>query len=97
MTETLGSRGDSMRGSILARGKEDDGMERITVHEGAGDERVRAIPRCAVDAVDPEPWTGGQCIITAERDGTLIGVATCGISAGVAHLSELMVAAGGAE
>ncbi|MGI8690828.1 MAG: GNAT family N-acetyltransferase [Thermomicrobiales bacterium] len=72
----------------------------ITVHEEASDARVRtsdARVRTFLDAewhaVDPEPWVGGRCVITAEQDGTLVGAATCSVSAGVAHLGELMVAA----
>ena len=64
----------------------------ITVHDGAGDERVRTFLDTEWLAVDPESWTSGKCVITAERNGQLIGAATCKISAGVAHLGELMVA-----
>jgi GNAT superfamily N-acetyltransferase len=63
----------------------------ITVHEGAGDERVRTFLDAEWLAVDPESWTSGKCVITAERNGRLIGAATCSVSAGVAHLGELMV------
>lgn len=66
----------------------------ITVHTTASDERVRAFLDAQWQAIDPTPWVGGKCVITAERDGRLIGVARCGVGAGVAHLSELMVAAG---
>lgn len=66
----------------------------ITVHDGAGDARVRPFLDTEWVAVDPESWTSGKCVITAERDGRLIGAATCKISAGVAHLGELMVAEG---
>lgn len=66
---------------------------KVTVHEGAGDERVRAFLDAEWLAVDPESWTSRRCVITAERDGRLIGAATCTVSAGVAHLGELMVAA----
>ena len=44
--------------------------------------------------LDPIPWIGATCVIKAERGGVLIGVAACSVSAGVAHLSELMVVAG---
>lgn len=63
----------------------------ITVHDGTGDERVRAFLDAEWLAVDPESWTSGTCVITAERRGTLIGAATCRIAAGVAHLGELVV------
>lgn len=63
----------------------------ITVRDGAVDERVRAFLDAEWLAIDPESWTRGTCIITAERNGRLIGAATCGIGAGVAHLGELMV------
>ncbi len=69
-------------------------MVRIAVRAGAADERVRAFLDAEWAALDPEPWTGGECVITAELEGALIGVATCSIGAGVAHLSELMVTAG---
>ena len=65
----------------------------ITVHDDAGDERVRTFLDTEWLRVDPESWTSGKCVITAERNGRLIGAATCSISAGVAHLGELMVAA----
>ena len=64
----------------------------ITIHEGASDEQVRTFLDTEWLAVDPASWTGGKCVITAERDGKLIGAATCSIGAGVAHLGELMVA-----
>jgi len=63
----------------------------ITVHDVASDARVRSFLDAEWHAIDPEPWTGERCIITAERNGTLIGAATCSVSAGVAHLGELMV------
>ena len=67
----------------------------IAVHEGADDARVRTFLDTQWLAVDLEPWTrpwtSGKCIITAERSGTLIGAATCSVSAGVARLGELMV------
>ena len=69
-------------------------MERITVQEGADEASVRAFLDAEWVSLDPEPWTGGRCVIRAERDTELFGVATCSISAGVAHLSELMVKAG---
>ena len=64
----------------------------ITVHDGAGDERVRTFLDTEWLAVDPESWTSAMCVITAKRNGQLVGAATCKISAGVAHLGELMVA-----
>ena len=69
-------------------------MVQITVDEGADEASVRPFLDAQWLSLDPEPWTGGQCIIRAERDGDLMGVATCHLSAGVAHLSELMVRAG---
>ncbi len=63
----------------------------ITVHDGTGDNDVRSFLDAEWNAIDPEPWTNRRCIITAERDGRLIGAATCGVSVGVAHLGELMV------
>ncbi len=66
----------------------------IRIDEGAHDARVRPFLDAQWLSLDPEPWTSARCAITAEREGTLIGVATCSIDAGVAHLSELMVAAG---
>jgi len=44
--------------------------------------------------VEPPPWITTRIAFTAERDGTIIGVATGRVHAGVAHLNELMVAAG---
>jgi GNAT superfamily N-acetyltransferase len=70
------------------------GTVEITVQEGAAEASVRPFLDAQWLGLDPEPWTGGQCVIRAERDGELIGVATCTFSAGVAHLSELMVIAG---
>jgi GNAT superfamily N-acetyltransferase len=64
----------------------------ITIHEGEDEANVRPFLDAQWKMLDPAPWTGAHCVITAERDGVLIGVATCGIDAGVAHLSELMVA-----
>ena len=69
-------------------------MTQITVHEGADEAGIRSFLDEQWLSLDPEPWTGGRCIIKAEQDGELIGVATCSISAGVGHLSELMVKAG---
>lgn len=66
---------------------------KITIHDGAVDERVRAFLDAEWLAVDPESWESGKCVITAERDGRLIGAATCSVGAGVAHLGELMVTA----
>jgi GNAT superfamily N-acetyltransferase len=66
-------------------------MVEITVQEGVAEASVRPFLDAEWLSIDPEPWTGGQCVIKAERDGTLVGVATCSLSAGVAHLSELMV------
>ena len=66
----------------------------IAVHEGADEACVRAFLDAQWAALEPEPWTGAHCVIKAERGGELIGVATCSMDAGVAHLSELMVAAG---
>ncbi|MHB8647182.1 MAG: GNAT family N-acetyltransferase [Thermomicrobiales bacterium] len=66
----------------------------ITVHAEASAERVRTFLDAQWKAIDPAPWTGGKCVITAERDGRVIGAATCGAGAGVARLGELMVAAG---
>ena len=66
----------------------------ITVHEGAEEASVRPFLDAQWKMLDPAPWTGANCVVTAERDGTLIGVATCSMSAGVAHLSELMVVGG---
>ncbi len=63
----------------------------ITVHDGASDNDVRSFLDAEWSAIDPDPWTERKCIITAERDGRLIGAATCSVSAGVAHLGELMV------
>ncbi|MDQ2783372.1 MAG: GNAT family N-acetyltransferase [Chloroflexota bacterium] len=63
----------------------------IMVHDGAGDRAVRSFLDAEWNAIDPAPWTERKCVITAERNGTLIGVATCSIDAGVAHLGELMV------
>jgi GNAT superfamily N-acetyltransferase len=69
-------------------------MVRITVQEGVDEASVRAFLDAEWVSLDSEPWTGGRCVIRAERDGELFGVATCSMSAGVAHLSELMVKAG---
>ena len=66
----------------------------ITIHEGEEDQRVRSFLDGQWKMLDPAPWTGTDCVVTAERDGALIGVATCSMSAGVAHLGELMVVAG---
>ncbi len=66
----------------------------ITVHENADEASVRVFLDAAWAALEPEPWTGAHCVIKAERDGALIGVATCSMDAGVAHLSELMVTEG---
>lgn len=66
----------------------------ITVEEGAAEASVRPFLDAQWAALDPEPWTGAQCVIRAERGGELVGVATCRFTAGVAHLSELMVRAG---
>ncbi len=63
----------------------------IMIHDVASDARVRSFLDAEWHAIDSEPWIGGRCIITAERNGTLIGAATCSVSAGVAHLGELMV------
>ncbi len=63
----------------------------ITVHDGADDSNVRSFLDAEWLAVHPESWTSERCVITAERDGTVIGAATCNVSAGVAHLGELMV------
>lgn len=63
----------------------------ITVHDGAGDNDVRSFLNAEWKAIDSEPWTERKCIITAEREGRLIGAVTCSLSAGVAHLGELMV------
>jgi GNAT superfamily N-acetyltransferase len=63
----------------------------IMVHEGEDEADVRPFLDAQWKMLDPAPWTGANGVIMAERDGTLIGVATCGIDAGVAHLSELMV------
>jgi GNAT superfamily N-acetyltransferase len=63
----------------------------ITIHEGEDEANVRPFLDAQWQMLDPAPWTGANCVIKAERVGTLIGVATCGIDAGVAHLSELMV------
>jgi GNAT superfamily N-acetyltransferase len=68
-------------------------MVQITVHEGGDEASVRTFLDEQWLSLDPEPWTGSQCIIKAEQGGELIGVATCSISAGVGHLSELMVKA----
>ncbi len=65
---------------------------KITAHDGAGDGDVRSFLDAQWQALDPEPWTDARGVIKAERDGALIGVATCSMDAGVAHLSELMVA-----
>ncbi len=63
----------------------------ITVHDSADDSDVRSFLDAEWSAIDPELWTERTCVITAERDGRLIGVATCSVNAGVAHLGELMV------
>jgi len=63
----------------------------ITIYDGTSDERVRAFLNAEWKAIDPEPWTDGKCVITAERDGRVVGAATCSLGAGVAHLGELMV------
>ncbi len=65
----------------------------ITVHDGAVDDEVRTFLDAEWLAVDPASWTSERCIITAEREGRLIGAAKCSIGAGVAHLGELMVTA----
>src|SRR5438445_544032 len=46
------------------------------------------------ESLDPEPWTSAKCVLTMEWEGQIIGAATGNCEAGVAHLSELMVAAG---
>lgn len=66
----------------------------ITVQEGATEASVRPFLDAQWAALDPEPWTSGRCVIRAECGGELIGVAACSLSAGVAHLSELMVRQG---
>jgi GNAT superfamily N-acetyltransferase len=66
----------------------------ITAQEGADEADVRPFLDAHWQALDPEPWTTAQAVIRAERGGELIGVATCTMDAGVAHLSELMVAEG---
>ena len=66
-------------------------MVEIIVREGMDEAAVRPFLDAQWQAIDPEPWTSGRCVIAAERDGTLIGVAACTCGAGVAHLSELMV------
>ena len=63
----------------------------ITVQDSMDYNDVRSFFNAEWSAIDPEPWTDRKCIITAKRDGQLIGAARCSVSAGVAHLGELMV------
>ncbi len=44
--------------------------------------------------IDAEPWPSAKVALVAERDGRVIGAAVGSYDAGVAHLSELMIAAG---
>lgn len=67
-------------------------MGEIIIQEGADDADVRALLDVQWVALDPAPWTSAHGVIRAERDGALIGVATCRYDAGVAHLGQLMVA-----
>jgi ribosomal-protein-alanine N-acetyltransferase len=66
----------------------------ITIGEATDDAKVNAFLDGQWEALDPEPWTNAKCVLTAERDGVIIGAATGRCEAGVAHLSALMVAAG---
>ena len=66
----------------------------IRVDEDADEASVRPFLNTEWTALDPEPWIDAHCVIRAERDGRLIGVATCSVNGGVAHLSELVVMAG---
>jgi GNAT superfamily N-acetyltransferase len=68
-------------------------MVEITMHNGVEEASVRPFLDAEWRSLDPEPWMAGRCVIRAERDGSLVGVASGSIYAGVAHLSELMVAA----
>ncbi len=67
-------------------------MMEIRVHDGE-EASVRPFLDAEWRSLDPKPWLSGRCVIRAERDGALVGVASGSIDAGVAHLSELMVAA----
>jgi len=57
------------------------------------DENVHAFLDEEWQTLDPAPWTSAKCALVMERNGALIGAATCSMDAGVARLGELMIAA----
>ncbi len=69
-------------------------MAEIVIRDAADEEAVRAFLDTEWVGVDPDSWTSARRTFVAERDGAIIGAAVCRCAAGVAHLSELMVAAG---
>lgn len=66
----------------------------IRIREVADEATVDAFLDAQWESLDPEPWTSATCVLTMEREDRIIGAATGSCEAGVAHLSELMVAAG---
>src|SRR3954467_7007023 len=66
----------------------------IRIEQATDEATVDAFLYGQWESLDPEPWTSAKCVLTMEWDGRIIGAATGSCEAGVAHLSELMIAAG---
>ncbi len=69
-------------------------MMEIVIHEGTDEAIVRPLLDAEWASLDPEPWTSAKSVIMMKRERKIVGVATCSMDAGVAHLSELMVITG---
>lgn len=69
-------------------------MGEVKIRETADADGARGFLDHFWGQLDPEPWLMSKVTLVAERDGQAVGVAVGSFDAGVAHLSELMVAEG---
>lgn len=69
-------------------------MGEVTIREAAEGDAVGAFLDGQWQRLDAEPWPTAKVAFVAEREGRVIGAATGSYNAGVAHLSDLLVAAG---
>lgn len=69
-------------------------MSEVTIREAAEAGAVRAFLDKEWERIETEPWRTARVTFVAKHEGQIIGAATGNCDAGVAHLSELMVAVG---
>ncbi len=68
-------------------------MSNVTIQRTDDRDAVQAFADAEFEKLDPVPWRSAQITLAAERDGALIGAVRASYDAGIAHLSELIVAA----